>query len=374
MSSTNEAVRPRRSSPPVEGTDAASNRFSPLRGVRDLREVGFLTGESSPNRTRTQWGIGGTDLGILFGDGPYLVAFGDTFSSEGDFSTGWRSNTLAIVENPCCDSVPVLSRMICDATGYASEVIPSRKTDDDEKTVIPTGGFQIGDSLYMTFMSVRCWGIPGDWECNASGMVKSVDGGASWTSVASLSWPGDSGFVQQAAHKVGTFVYFWCIPAGRFGSVSLMRVAQDAVEDPAAYEYYLGLSSRGESLFARGEEAMRQASTLLSGPCGELSVAYSPKVGGYLLASYNEVRRAILLQAAPAPEGPYGEPVPLAGAETGFLIYGGFLHSDFTAGDGGQRIGFTLSQWLPTYNIRWMEATLVTGDAPSHDRSEGDPK
>ena len=356
-----------------QGTEAASKRFSPLRGVRDLREVGFLTGESSPNRTRSRWEVGGTDLGILFGDGPYLVAFGDTFSSEGDFSAGWRSNTLAFVESPCCGSVPMLSRMICDAPGHASEIIPSRKTDDDEKTVIPTGGFQIGDILFMTYMSVRCWGLAGVWSCNASGMMKSIDGGATWTRILPLSWPGDSGFVQQAAHKVGPFVYFWCIPAGRFGSVSLMRVPQDAVEDPTAYEYYLGLSGHGDSLFARGEDAMRKASTVLAGPCGELSVSFNPKVGGYLLSSFSELRHEILLQAAPVPEGPYGEPFPLVGSETGFLIYGGFLHSDFSA-DGGQRIGFTLSQWLPTYNVRWMEATLVTEEEPSNDCSEGDLK
>jgi hypothetical protein len=330
-----------------------------LRGVKNLREVGFITGETSANQTLTKWTVGGTDLGVLFGDGPYYMAFGDTFASEGDFSSGWRSNTLAVIDTPTCATVPLFSSMIGDPVlGWADEVLASKKVNNNEMTVIPTGGFQVGSVLYMTFMSVNHWGGAGEWFCNYGGLAKSTDQGATWTKLDTVKWPGDSGFVQNAALKVGSYVYFWGIPAGRFGGVSHMRVPLSKVEDFTAYEYYQGHTSGGTPIYTKGNTALLSAAILIPGPVGELSVSYNEYVDAYLLSYYCESRWAILMHAASKPEGPFDAPVNLTKGSPYFTIYGAFQHPDFVS-DGGKKIGFAMSMWLPTYNVRWMEIELV---------------
>jgi len=342
-----------------------------LLGVRNLREAGFLTGERSPNRTRSRWGVGGTDLGIPFGEGPWFMAFGDTFESEGDFSAGWRSNVLARIPRPAFDTVPLFDWMADGETpAFAGEILPSRKTEDDEKTVVPTGGFQLGDALYLAYMSVRRWDAPGMWTCNEAGLAKSTDQGRTWRKLDGPRWPGDSGFAQNAALVVEDHVHFWGAPAGRYGPVRLMRVPSDRVEDPDAYAYFLGRDASGEPIYVTGTPAMHQAVPLVPGPCGEPSAAYCDAIGGFLLAAYSEPRGAVLLRAAPVPEGPYGEPVELVGRDFGPMLYGGFLHKDFME-PRGRRIGFALSQWLPTYNVRWMAAELVVSEEPDDDSPGG---
>jgi len=318
-----------------------------------------VTGEDSVNRTLTNWTVGGTDLGVLFGDGPYYMAFGDTFASEGDFSAGWRSNTLAVIGSAACATPPAFSSMITDGTpDWAEEVLSSLKRNGEEMTVIPTGGFQVGDVLYMTFMSVRSWGGPGEWWCNYGGLARSTDQGRTWQKLDGVRWPGDAGFVQNAALKVGDFVYFWGIPAGRFGDVSLMRVPQERVEEYAAYEYFQGREPSGEPRYATGESALRSAAVLIPGPVGELSVVYNEYVEAYLLSYYCEGLYSCLLHASLEPEGPFDAPFDMTAGSGLFMIYGPFMHGDFVA-DGGRRIGFSLSQWLPTYNVRWLELELI---------------
>jgi hypothetical protein len=48
--------------------------------VRAVDVIGQATGETSPNRTASRFGVYATDLGVLWDDGDdgVLVAFGDT--------------------------------------------------------------------------------------------------------------------------------------------------------------------------------------------------------------------------------------------------------------------------------------------------------
>jgi hypothetical protein len=324
--------------------------------VAVTRYIGLITGEDSPNLTRSRWGLGGTDLGVLFGDGPVYMAFGDSFSSEGSFNSGWRRNLLAELEPGNPEEVPRFRRMVTGSDpAYAKELVARQPSWGTGITIVPTGGFQLGDSLYLNFMDVGKWGPAGSgtWTCNFGGLWKSDDSGDNWTALESIRWPGDSNFVQAAPLVVGDHIYFWCIPAGRRGDLFLMRVATAEVESPTAYEFYQGTDSAGTPFYAKGAAAMRSATAVASGPFSEPSVIYNPWLNSYLVMYLHDFY-GIVACTAPNPEGPWSPPVLILGYGSYPALYGGFMHSSLIA-EGGRRVYFALSQWLPTYNVRWME-------------------
>ena len=52
----------------------------------------------------------------------------------------------------------IFDRMIEDAPGHAKELLPSKKLDGDEITVIPTYGIAVVTGMSSTNMSVNRWG------------------------------------------------------------------------------------------------------------------------------------------------------------------------------------------------------------------------
>lgn len=102
---------------------------------------------------------------------------------------------------------------------------------------------------------------------------------------------------------------------------------------------------------------MYSAATVASGPVGEPSVIYNRWLGSYLLMYLRE-GWGIVARTASTPEGPFSESHFVVGYGTYPALYGGFMHPSMVA-EGGRKIYFALSQWLPTYNVRWMEATLL---------------
>ena len=68
-----------------------------LKAVQNVRFLSQLTGEFSPNKTRSRYGVGGTDLGISFNrDGKSYFLFGDSFVQENQHKK-WRSNVLWMI-------------------------------------------------------------------------------------------------------------------------------------------------------------------------------------------------------------------------------------------------------------------------------------
>lgn len=125
----------------------------------EAHRVAVLTGPKSINATHTRYGVHGTDLGITWqGAGNrFLMAFGDTFGRAG---SDWRSNTLAVSSDRVLADGMRFDGMITDRPRHAKELLPSRKIDNVEKTVVPTGGAHAGRD-YLSYMSVRRWGTPG---------------------------------------------------------------------------------------------------------------------------------------------------------------------------------------------------------------------
>ena len=152
-----------------------------LLGLANVRMTAPLLGDYSINDTVAKYGVYGSDLGIPFSYGEKIFfAFGDTFSGP-SFQGDWRSNVLAYsTDADASDGIAFDGMISLKTNSRAIEVLRSKKVDNDEMTVIPTGGVAVGDKIYLYYMSVKHWGAPGVWECNYGGAALSVDGGQSF--------------------------------------------------------------------------------------------------------------------------------------------------------------------------------------------------
>ena len=260
-----------------------------------------VTGPGGLNNTPARFGIGGTDLGIMWDNGipdnpstttinehQVLILFGDTFSNTTPVRTGvWRNNMLLRSSDNMLSngmlvqdgSVPIEGTTADDFTGaplvYNSElnknifkqvIANERYAVGQDITIIPTSAISVpysndyGSRQYATFMDVRSWDTPGRWTTNYSGVAFSDDNGVTWH-VASESIrasapgystkpyvSGNQSFQQAALVKPAAgspeaqqgWVYEYGTPSGRAGTVYLSRVQQDQILDATKYQYWNG--------------------------------------------------------------------------------------------------------------------------------------
>lgn len=319
--------------------------------IKSVKNLGLITGDASPNKTRERFAVGGTDLGIpILHDDTLYMFFGDTFlgDDEGNPMKGgaWRSNVAAKVTDFNFTGGMIIDDMITTSNGrYAIELIPGKKVPDVEHTVIPTGGVSANEALYVYFMSVRSWGTPGGWDINYGGLAKSDDG----QNFEKLDFELDGEtFGQVAALLENDMVYGIGIGGGRFGGAHLFRVPASDIEDIDAYEYYAGDNY---------SEDLAQAIQIVEGPVGEPSVFYNDYLEAYVFTYLNEYKRAIVMRTSKKLEGPWSEEAILVHADDYPAPYGGFSHEVMTA-DGGKTFYFTLSMWDPVYNVLLIEVNL----------------
>jgi len=330
-----------------------------LGGVRNVHQVARVTGPASPNKT-SRYDIGGQDLGSMFeADGKTWFVFGDTFGTRPAGMTGgggsnWRSNTLAYTTDDTPGDGIKLDGYIVDDTGWARQLISAKQVDNVEMTVIPTYGFAANGAMYLTYMSVKHWGSPGEWVTNYSGFAKSTDHGRTWTKLQTPRWPGDSNFIQMSVTKVGGDLYFWAVGAGRFGGVRLMKVREQDVEHRGAYRYFSGLTAGG---VPRWSPSMKSARTIVDGTVGELSVVWNEYLHRWLMTYTDGGAGAAAIREAPAPWGPWSDSKTLLSQSKVPGLYAPFMSSRYTANH-GRTIYFTLSKWGP-YNVFWYQADLV---------------
>ncbi|NYE18378.1 DUF4185 domain-containing protein [Microbacterium immunditiarum] len=337
-----------------------------LDGVSNLTEIAQLTGPDAINDTEAA-AVAGTDLGSManLGDRTYFF-FGDTFGERAPESTGgqggiWRSNVSAwTTDDDPSDGIAFDGWAPADDLGWAQALVEGEhdiNDGDGEVTKIPTHGFAIGETLYISYMSVSYWGEPGTWDANHAGLAKSTDRGETWTALESPRWPGDSNFIQVAPVRVedgGTeYLYFWAIPAGRFGGVQLMRVpaTEQAVEDQAAYTYFAGTDDDGNPRWVSDMEA---AETVIEGTIGELSVMWSEYLDRWIMTS-SDAGNAYIREGI-TPWGPWGDPIELVRASDYPGLYAPFMNPRYVD-EGGRRIYFAMSLWGP-YNVFWFSVDL----------------
>lgn len=316
---------------------------------RDVKVVSQLTGEVSLNRTAERWGVHGTDLGHMFWhEGRLYMVFGDTFGEGGLGGKHWRSNVMARVADPDPRSGLPFETMITDAKGRAKELIPSKKVNGIEKTVIPTYGVSAGGRMYLHYMSVRRWGDGGgQWEVGHSGLAYSDDEGATWVKPPEATWPGGGGFDQVAMVNTGGYVYSLGIPQGRFGGVRLRRVPEADMLHPDRHEYWNGNG------WTKDPGA---AAVIVPPPVGELSVLWSAHHRRWIMTYLNSDSRAVVLRTAPALAGPWSGEQVLLSAEEFPGLYGPFL---VPGQEAGEELWFTLSLW-GKYNVFLAHARIET--------------
>jgi len=328
-----------------------------LTSVTGVEQIAPLTGADSASRT-DQYGVYGTDLGSMFEfDGKMWFVFGDTFGERDADQVGgggsfWRSNTLGFTTDFDPRDGITLDGMIVDDGNSAMELLPSKKIDNDEMTVIPTHGFAVGDTMYLHWMSVRHWGVPGEWEVNDAGLAKSSDTGQTWEVLDSPRWDGESDFVQVSPAHVtddGTdWLYFWGTTHGRFGGVSLARVEATKVEDSSAWEYFAGDTENWS-------DSVDDASLVIDDTVGELSVVWNDYLDRWIM-TYLRDGDGVVMREGINPWGPWGDPITLISPSDVPGLYAPFMSERYTT-DGGKTIYFGLSIWDP-YNVYWYKAEL----------------
>lgn len=327
-----------------------------------VEEIGWVTGETSPNKTGSRFGMFATDLGICWDDGTgdMLVAFGDTYGEgwgghgAGPRTADWRCNVLARAPLGEPTGTLELQSMVEDAPGHAAAVLPRDPTAPEE-TVIPTAGIEVDGTQLMHFMSVRAWNGPGQWRTNYGGIARSTDGGESWRADGprwvnrSAQWwrsGGGAGFQLGAFARDGEHLLLFGTPNGRFGPARLARVPAGAVLDTGAYQYWTG---QGWSSRPYG------AAPVIPAPIAELSVLLHHPTQRWLALTLDEHLAAIVLRNAPAPTGPWSTPQPVVRGVDYPGLYGGHL---LPCSADGEHLYFTMSQWGP-YNVRLMRTRLT---------------
>ena len=349
-----------------------------LRGP--TRFLQLVTGPTSPADTPARYGVGGTDLGIMWDNGDtrdpeILMAFGDT---QGDCSlpgTQWRSNVLfRSADRDLADGLRIDSAPM-DSDGLAASIVP-RSGLPGEVTIIPTAGIAVNGVQYLRFMSVAKWGDPGSWDTNYSGLAYSVDNGETWRVVPRMARPItdtvptgegapplDSRWhrAQMSAFLVADgYLYEYLTASGRQGTPILARVpitgSPDAaalasgvpddaggVLDPRSYEYYAD---------GRWVSDIAQARAVMPGPASEMSVMWNDYLGAYV-AMYSSGLSPVIIRTAARPEGPGSDPTVLINYSTLPGTYGGFIHP----WSSGEYLYYVVTTWN-AYNVFLVRTDL----------------
>jgi hypothetical protein len=252
----------------------------------------------------------------------------------------------------------VVTDMREGASGWAGEVLGSLKIDQWEVTVIPTNSVAIDGMVLLHWMSVACWGAPGDWEVRQAGLAASFDGGESFRRMGP-TWASDSGFAQVAFVPAAEWLYAFGIPQGREGGAYLARVETDRVLTPSAWRYWDGTAWVPDSEDAR---------IVVAPPVGELSVTWLERHGLWLMMYLEEVRGGIVLRTAPELTGPWSRPRLVVSLVEHPAAYAPFLLPPI---DDSPRIQFTMSRY-DIYNVLLMETCLQSLGSTTTAPQEGD--
>jgi len=371
--------------------------------------VDWVTGNFAPNDTYNRFGVWGTDVGTVWDNGiaddpstpinehQVLMAFGDTFSGP-NMTGNWLNNILFRSSDAnLADGISIPAGQWLNGNMFGGTPLSSPTTArqiilpaklpaglPSGVTLIPTSGIsvptpgtQFGATQYLSFMSVKQWGAPGQWTTNYSAMAYSTDNGENWT-IAPQSvrqnWGGNANFQQAALVRPGDgYVYSYGTPNGRGGAAYISRVAEADILDASKYEYY----NKGSAGGWFGIGAIKQgwykdpakAGVVFgqdTGACGiakagnhvsEMSVQYNPTLGKYVTL-YADQFNNVVLRTADTPQGTWSAATVLMPQQNGG-IYAPMMQpwSPSTLGTGTD-LYWNLSLWSE-YNVMLMKTDLT---------------
>lgn len=308
------------------------------------------------NRTNELYNVGGTDLGIVWElqPGHYGLFFGDTFGSDfypnymnpGPNGGSWRSNVLLFSEDQNLADGLTISHAAMDPDGKnAREICYGGKdgSGNGDWTSIPTAAIRANGADYVHYMNIRNWS---GWVTNFSSLYKSTDDGTTWARCQSVKFGPKSNFGQVGYCKKDGYVYMVGTISGRDNKPYLARFLEKDMENQSKYEFW-----NGGGWVTDNEDA---AVPLFDDIAGELSVAYHPEFGKWILLYFNGTRYEITFRTADYIAGPWSEPRKLVDGWQYPQLYGSFIHPLSLKGD---TLYFVMSMWLP-YNTYLMSVKL----------------
>jgi len=341
-----------------------------------VKKVCQLTGDfdrpwnrPTRSRTATRAGVLATDLGSSFdlGERTYFL-FGDTVGRPG------QRDCLAWTTSDKPEEIE-LEFHLDEAGKWLPLAIPGIRQAAFE---VPSYGVAIGEAIYVVFTTDHS----PEKTMGRSVLAVSRDQGRTFTMLYDLS---REKFINVALCKEGPWLYVFGSGNYRASSVCLARVKQEDVEKRSAIEFLTGLDAAGQPAWSPDEP--RAGELFDHKVVGELSVAYCPPLGRFLML-YNSARPfGIVLRWAERPWGPWSAPVmlfdPVRERGYGHFIhqppglrgpgdafgdpgrrfepggaYGPYIVSRYTTGTAdGCRIYFTMSTWNP-YQVVLMQAEL----------------
>jgi hypothetical protein len=334
---------------PQQGTNPSTWEVN----TADTRKVALEIGSGSLNPPSGN-GVYGADLGHMFlNNGKLMMVFGDTFGGPAatDFysttHTDWRSNVMGYASSTASPASGIkFTGMITDKTNHAKELLSSKKVDGNEMTVIPTYGISVGNRAYLYYMSVRHWGLPGQWTLNYSGIAYSDNGGQTWTK-SPVQWSGPSNFGQVALVNDGGYVYVYGIPGGRYGGMKLARVPQASLLDKTKYQYW-----NGSTWVTNNEYA---ATTIVPGPVGEMSVQYNSYYKKWIMMYLIDSTQQIVLRTSDSLTGQWSDAQVVVDSDKYPQLYSPYI---MPTNNSGKDIWFTMSMFGP-YNVSMMHTSLT---------------
>jgi hypothetical protein len=357
--------------------DAAAAAPAPPPAPPGTSLVGWVTGPDSPNDTIGRFSITGTDLGIMWDNGDpashqVLMAFGDTYGYCSVHGQQWRYNTLfRSQDGSLAKTVSVPNGVVSNkysgsplwAPGVSKQIVNSTKWAPTETGIIPTAGISVGNTQYLTFMSIKSWDSNGAWTTNYSAIAVSPDNGERWgvypdsvrtprpDAIPGVQFvPGNENFQQAAFLKPGPsdpYIYSFGTPSGRGGSAYVSRVRPGSLPDLRKYEYW----DSDNNSWVPGDPA--SATPVIPGPVGEMSAQFNTYLKQYLVL-YSNGMNDVVLRTAPAPQGPWGpEQLLVPSMQFPGGIYAPYLHPWST----GKELYFNLSLWS-AYNVMLMHTVL----------------
>lgn len=123
--------------------------------------------------------------------------------------------------------------------------------------------------------------------------------------------------------------WLYCYAGGT--PTRLARVRADRPDEAGAYAYWTGSAWSADA----------QAAAALPGSGPELSVRWNAYLGRFLMVYLPPFAKAAVARLAPAPEGPWGEPIPLFDCQpsddAAAMFYGAKQHAELDH-DGGRQI------------------------------------
>lgn len=308
------------------------------------------------NRTNELYNVGGTDLGIVWElqPGRYGFFFGDTFGSDfypnymnpGPNGSSWRSNVLLFSEDQELSDGLTIDSAAMDKDGKnAREICYGGKdgSGNGDWTSIPTAAIRANGADYVHYMNIRNWA---GWVTNFSSLYKSTDNGATWARCQNVKFESKSNFGQVGYFKKDNYIYMVGTISGRDNKPHLARFLEKDIENQSAYEFWNGGG------WVKENEAA--AIPLFDDIAGELSVAYHPGFGKWILLYFNGARYEISFRTADHIAGPWSEPRKLVDGRQYAQLYGSYIHPLSLKGD---TLYFIMSMWLP-YNSYLMSAQL----------------